>query len=436
MHTPDALPEIPVASWRFPIVGHLPWLMFDVHQFLATSRERHGPVYWLNQWMGTWMVVVDGEPGLQLLRSEHGSADRPSENIGYILDDTMLVADGSDHRRMRGAARHPFSPRGLAAGRAGEIVAEVVEARLAGWPEQRRIRLLAETGEIALDVIFRLIGVPVSDLSEWRKAFRTFVLGALPSPGGLPGTPLWRALRARSRIDEQLQTFLDRARADGDTETLLGAMAHSRHDGDDGLTADELIANLRVLGLAGHETSASAMAWSMLHLGTDPERWARLVDEAAASDPPVSPRDLRAFPFAEAVFRECIRLYPPATMLRRTVRGSYTAHGVTLPDGTLVGIPLYTIGMDPERYPDPLSFVPERWLDRDRSPGPGEAFQFGAGAHFCLGYHLALLEGVQFLVRAARLLSDRGLRPRVDRVPSPTYFPAVRPPSSATLLLD
>ena len=82
------------------------------------------------------------------------------------------------------------------------------------------------------------------------------------------------------------------------------------------MTRRELLSNLRILGLAGHETTASTMAWMMLHAASDPEIWEHLCAEAnEAEGPPISPKEIRNFPYAEAFFRECLRLYPPVGML-------------------------------------------------------------------------------------------------------------------------
>lgn len=91
-----------------------------------------------------------------------------------------------------------------------------------------------------------------------------------------------------------------------------------------------------------------------------------------------------------------------------------------------------------ERYPEPEQFVPERWLSRDKRPGPIETAQFGGGLDFCLGYHVAWLEAVLFLVVVAREFGARSMRPRIagDAMPTGVFMPLQRPPASVRLRFE
>jgi cytochrome P450 len=169
------------------------------------------------------------------------------------------------------------------------------------------------------------------------------------------------------------------------------------------------------------------MAWMVAHLATDRGAWQRLREEAiAAPSPPRSPREVREFPYAEAVFREVLRLHPPVSRdARRTVEEVELA-GNTIPAGVTVGIPIGILSRDPDLYPEPDVFRPERWLGKKGGLTPAEMVQFGGGAHFCLGYHLAWMEIVQFAVALARLLPKEG--PRLEGAfPAPRYLPLHHP---------
>lgn len=433
MAGPEVLPQIPVAAGRLPVVGHLLKTMRDQHAFLTRNEAEHGPLFWIDSGFGGWQLVVGGEGALDCLKNRTTSSDAFPEIADYILDDTLLPAEGKTHKRMRGAMNPPFTPAGLDAGKAGQIVAEVVDKRIADWGERDLIKIVAAAGDITLDVIFRLIGVPSEELSTWRDKYQAFILGATPFPLNVPGSPRWRGLRARDWLDGKAGRYLDEVRRTHEQRSLLGALAHGVDDEGSGLTEAELLANLRVLGIAGHETTASTLSWAMLFLGHHPEDWDALVEEAEGQDAPVSPQDLARFPFAEAVFREALRLYPPlATVLRRTVAPTEVNH-VVVPAGVDVQVSVWSLSRDPERYPEPGAFRPRRWFDLGRKPGPAESFQFGGGPHFCLGYHLAVLEGVWFLARVARVLAAANKRPFAERFPRPTFFPLTRPPNRTTV---
>ncbi|MCA9637748.1 MAG: cytochrome P450, partial [Myxococcales bacterium] len=231
---------------------------------------------------------------------------------------------------------------------------------------------------------------------------------------------------------------LEEARASGDRESIVGTMVHGRDESGAGMTEQELIDNLLILALAGHETTASTLAWSMIHLANAPAAWERLVAEATAMDE--VPSDWSALaervPFALGVFRESLRLYPPVHVDSRRTHAPVELAGYTIPERTVVAASILLMSRDPERYPEPEAWRPERWGDRGRKPTAIENCQFGGGAHFCLGYHMALLEGTLFLVHAARELAAAGRRPElIGGIPRPRYMPVTRPPAGVEIAL-
>jgi cytochrome P450 monooxygenase len=117
-----------------------------------------------------------------------------------------------------------------------------------------------------------------------------------------------------------------------------------------------------------------------------------------------------------------LRLYPPAAFTGRRLCEPLTVCGHQFSKGTFVGVALCTIARDPELYPDPDRIDPSRWLNRKEAPTPIELSQFGGGPHFCIGYHLAWLEMIQFAVSLARRMSRDGLRPRLADGPAPRYY--------------
>jgi cytochrome P450 len=253
------------------------------------------------------------------------------------------------------------------------------------------------------------------------------MLLAIALPENIPGSPAWFGNRARLWLNDRLRAMIARVRRSGEEHGFLPALMNSRDDEGRALGDDELIDNLRLLFLAGHETSASTMAWMVAHLASDPEAWRRLREEAlAAPGLPCSPRELRDFPYAEGVFREALRLHPPVGNDARRVVDDLTLDGHLIPRGDTVSIPILLLSRDPDLYPEPDTFRPERWLGRTGGLTPNEMVQFGGGPHFCLGYHLAWMEVVQFAVAMARHLPARG--PRLEGAfPAPRYLPLHHP---------
>src|SRR5262249_28670931 len=132
-----------------------------------------------------------------------------------------------------------------------------------------------------------------------------------------PGSPLRRAARAKAWIDARLLGIIAAARRAPPTGSLITELVNARDDEGHPLTDAELTDNLRLLVLGGHETISATMAWIAIVLGCRPDLWASLCEEASAAEVPESPQAARAFPFAEALFREAVRVFPPFGMITR-----------------------------------------------------------------------------------------------------------------------
>ena len=434
---------LPVAPGYLPVLGHVPALVADLPGLLE-SGARAGPLFWVSLGRDRWMLTSMQEEFFAIFRNKETSSailgKMAGETVaGSPLGRSLLVLDGAAHRRARAVLNAPFTPRGMSAIGMGQVIAEVVAARVSGWRDVTRLSIANETREIAIDVIFRTLGIPIEDLCMWRVKFEEMLSLAVPLVGNVPGSAGWRARRARLFVDDRLRDIVRESRSRPREESFVTDLVHGRDDEGQGLDEEELIDNLRVLVIAGHETTASVMAWAALHLAAQPALWDRLVDEAQRADrPPINPDELSQFPLAEGIFREALRMHPPATIDTREVISPVELLGQMLAPGTLVSLAIFGLARNPLRYPRPDVFDPDRWLSASKRPGPLETAPFGGGPHFCLGYHMAWLEAVHFIVAFARALSGRGLRPSLEGedLPTPVWFPVLRPPRSSAIRLS
>ena len=296
--------------------------------------------------------------------------------------------------------------------------------------------MLTETRELALGLIFEMIGIAEDELGEWDRRYNELLGLLIPIPIDLPGFPHWRARRALAWLDQRLARIIADARGPGGTG-LVAELARGRDDDGVGLSDHELLDNLRLLAFAGHHTTAATTAWIVAELAQRPAMWRALCDEAASQTVPRSPRELKRFPYAEAVFREALRLHPPLAFNVRRVASDFELTGITVPRDTMMAMSILHLLRDPELYPQPDEFRPERWLERQAPPSALELAAFGGGAHFCLGYHVAWMECVQFAVALVRVLAPAGLRPVLDGPPPQVrYYPLPQPAPGLRLRFD
>ncbi len=430
---PPLVHGLPMAGGRFPKLGHLPALAWDLPGLCDWAERRYGEHTWLDRGFDSRILQLSGDDSFAILRNKVTDSSALYDVAATFLGHSMIVIDGSDHRRVRGASAHAFSPAGLNRAGVGETVGELVRRRVSLWPHAEDLGIVAETRELALELIFRIMGIASEDVPEWRHQFEELALSAINIPFDFPGMPMWRGRRAARWIEARLRAIVLRARTNSDHDSLVGAMTHGKDEKNEGLSDDELIHNMKLLVLAGHETTASVLAWAFLLLAEHPTVWTNLVDEAASFDGlPTSAGDLNRVPLAEGIFREALRLYPPVPTAIRKTTAEVRYGGCAVPKGTILACNLHSLSRDPERYPDPDRFRPERWLELGRRPTPFEMCQFGGGPHFCLGYHVAMLEGVALLIGAAQTLSASGmtLAPR-RKLPRPRYVPVLHPPRKA-----
>ncbi|MGQ0508617.1 MAG: cytochrome P450 [Myxococcaceae bacterium] len=422
----------PIAPGGVPLLGHIPALITHLPAVMEGGQAL-GDFFWLNLGGSNWLLTSGNEEIFNAFRNRETSSDELPRIAKDLITGTLLELDGPMHKRIRSVMNGPFTPAGLTANGAGEVIAEVVKRRISRWSNAQKVNLYEDTREIAIDVIFRMIGIPSFNLAQWRVAFEDSIKTVFALPIDVVGSSMRKGRLASEWLSAQLGDVVREARSRPEEATLLSGLIHGKDEDGVALNDAELIANLKVLALAGHETTASTMAWMLLALGERPELWSRLVKESlAAAGPPMNPEQLKQVPLAEALFREALRLYPPVPLDVRRVAKPMSMLGKELPVNTKLGVGIRLLSKNATRYPEPDAFNPDRWLTAAKKPSPIETVQFGGGPHFCLGYHVAVLEGVHFIVAVAREFGGRGLKPVIANgvVPEPVWFPITRPPKN------
>ena len=363
--------------------------------FLQKKRDRHGDLFPVRL-MGEQMLVA-GTPDLvkQVFNAPPDVLHAGEGNrrvLGRVLGDSALLLLDEErhmgHRRLLLPALH-----GPRLERLAESMRRRIEARLDGWPTGESAVVLPRLRVLALEsVMHAVFGEDDGELGPLRATFEALLSVSLEQRGDAPAFA--RAVDdAETAIVEQVLARRERG-ADGD-EDLLSVLLEAR-DGDGAPLSDTEVRD-EVMGLmvAGTETSASSMAWTLELLAHAPEALTRIAGEAGADGP-----------YAEAVICEALRMRPPARMAARLVKRSFRLGGTTIPPGMVVGVSPLLIHHMPDVYPDPHEFRPERFLES--KPGTYTWIPFGGGVRRCIGASFAMLE-IRSVVAA--LLARMELRP-------------------------
>ena len=271
-------------------------------------------------------------------------------------------------------------------------------------------------------------------LPQAMAAVRDRIGGALSGPVLLPGHRDAELQAAFRTIDTKIQALIDDRRANPTSRVdLLTKLVLARDVADaDGMSDRQARDEAVTLFVAGHETTANALAWTFYLLARHPEARARVQAEADASSPDdATPPALDRLAYTTRVFKEALRLYPPVLVLPRRSLEPFELGGRLYPERMLVFVNAFGLHRSASVWPHPDRFDPDRFLPDNDAKRPKSAWlPFGVGPRVCIGSHFALMEGPIVLatwMRRARFEIDpvRTIEPDSSPVLRPTGVPAV-----------
>jgi cytochrome P450 len=218
--------------------------------------------------------------------------------------------------------------------------------------------------------------------------------------------------RRQARLDALLQEQIERAREEGGGDDILSMLVAARWEDGTAMDDAHLRDELRTLLVAGHETTATAIAWAIDAVHRDPDVLTRLQAELDAAD--ATPADDAKLPYLDAVSRETMRRWPVLPEVMRVLEQPVWFEGTMVPTGHSLGVGIVNIHHRPDLYPEPMRFRPERFLERKF--GPHEYMPFGGGHRRCLGaafadFELRIVLAVAVREFAFALTQQRAPRP-------------------------
>ena len=366
-------------------------------------------------------------------------SDRIGAGLRPLLGNSVFLTNGEEWKRQRriidpafegGRLRDTF-PGILAAADAG---AARLTVRADGAPQE----IEAITSHIAADVIFRtLFSIPIEDETA-QKVFVAFRAYQRTQPilnlAAFVRGPKWMPrffrseTRATAKTIRRLITKLTEDRlaliAEGDAPDDLATKILTTKDPVTGETfrLDEMVDQVAIFFLAGHETSASALAWALYLLALHPDWQTRLADEGQGYDGSFA--GLSTLKHTRDVFRETLRLYPPVPMMVREATQATTFRKRPIKPGSQIVLSPWHLHRHERIWDHPDAFDPTRWDSGNGKTAARDAYlPFSAGPRICTGAGFALIEGVVVL---ARLLRDYEFEVITGREPVPVAHLTVR----------
>lgn len=386
---------------RMPRPLQMARIMRREDHWVEEMHAEYGDIFRLHFEPQPWNLVVDPDAIRQVFTAPPTVLHAGEANaiLGPPLGShSLLLLDEEPHLRQRRLLLPPLHGEALKAQRvAMEAAAERQVRRMPpGRPFSLRPHAQAIALEVILDIVLGARGqeehdrlqAPLLHFLEWVSRRRVLAVSAFL---GADSPVVLRMFKpVVDPVDDALYRLIRERRTATDLEErtdVLSMLLLARDEDGTGMTDAELRDELMTLIVAGHETTATALAWSFERLTRDPARLARL--EAEAHTPQAE--------YTEAVAKEALRLRPVLNNVLRVVKEPIEVGGYDIPVGEKLAPSIYLVHRNPDIYPDPDAFIPERWLGV--KPGTYTWIPFGGGTRRCIGAAFALTE-MEVVLRA------------------------------------
>lgn len=353
------------------------------------------------------MVLTWSPEGVRAVFSADPDTFVPGANEALALivgKGSLFMKSGDEHKRARKLLMPPFHGERMRA--YGALMRETALRWAQKIPLDQSAPILPTTQGITLDIIIEAIfgerdpervALLHKDILAIVAAFNPVIATFSFAQREFGGFGPWAKFRRRAEaLEQRMRALMEEKRArPGDD--ILSLLLSARYDDGEALPEREVLEQLLTFVIAGHETTATALAWALYELHRAPETLARLRDEL---DGKSNPEEIAKLPFLDAVINESLRMHPPVPVVTRKLVRPMDLSGYALPEGTTVGVGVFNAHHREETFARPFEFRPERFIEKTYSPF--EYVPFGGGARRCLG---AAFAGYEQKVALATLLA-------------------------------
>jgi cytochrome P450 len=407
----DRLPPGPEASRLLQTVR---W-MFRPGAMLEDCQRRYGDMFTLRiAHEGTWVFLAHPDAVKQVFTGDPRVLHAGEANVVLLPmlgHHSVLLLDEGAHMSQRKLMLPSFH--GERMRRYERVMAEVAAEEIESWPAGEPLAVRPAMQRITLEVIMRTVfGVQeesrreplrnaLSEALEWGTDPRRMAMVAALGPQRVARARMFR--RVREPADELIYDEIRHRRGAADLHErndVLSLLLQARHEDGSPMSDEELRDELMTLLVAGHETTASSLAWAVERLVRRPGSLERLRE---GDDE-----------YVDAVCKETLRLRPILALVLRRLTEPMEIGGRVLPAGVNVAPCIYLVHRRPDVYPEPLAFRPERFLEQPA--GTYTWIPFGGGVRRCLGASFALFEMRVVLRELVARLELRATDARPERI--------------------
>lgn len=414
-----------------PLLGHVPEIRSDPLATLLRWNRDYGDAVRVK--LRYWTLVLYHPDDIKQVLVSHVTKYHKGEVLRAarrVFGQGLLASEEPLHLLQRHLMQPAFHRETLKS--YGETMVERTERMATSWGEGKELDISSEMMRLTLGIAAKtMFGVDdvdetqaLSDAVDWAQVWvyrrQTSVVRL---PDWVP-TPV--NVRYRNAVDVMdrlvYRIISERRRSAEGAEDLLTMLLQARDEQGKGMADEQLRDEALTLLLAGHETTANALSWTLYLLAENPVVLSRLRGELAdvlgGRAPATS--DLPRLRYTDMVFSEAIRLYPPAWLIpRESIEEDTLDCGLKIPAGSEVVVSPWAVQRNPEYFPDPDRFDPERFAPGARDDRPPFAyFPFGGGTRRCIGEPFAKMEAVLILAALLPRISFH-LSPGQSIVPDP-----------------
>ncbi|MBD2101877.1 cytochrome P450 [Leptolyngbya sp. FACHB-261] len=398
-----------------PFLQTIEWIARPL-EYLDERAQRYGDPFRVLSPHWPPILYFSNPAALQeILGSETERSERFDTSKGNLVlkpvvgEQSLTLLEGERHLRQRRLLMPPFHGERMRA--YGELICAITTEVMSQCALGQPFTVRSVTQDISLKVILSTVfGLCEGARYEQLRQLLSQLVDGFASPLGSAvlfyrslqqdlgaWSPWGRFLRRRQAIDQLLYAEIAERRAQSHTqsqserEDILALLLAARDETGQPLSDVELRDELVTLLFAGHETTASALAWALYWIDYLPEVRDKLLVELDTLGPNAEPNAIARLPYLSAVCQETLRIYPIAlNAFPRIVKRPMELMGYHLEPGTVLIASIYLAHQRPDTYPEPKQFKPERFLERQFSPY--EYLPFGGGNRRCIGLAFAQFE--------------------------------------------